>query len=298
MNFQSIFSNAKSLFARPSGRNAVAVQELEARISDEWFRSHFGYAAKRVYEWLSSAIDVRNANIIDFGCGDGIMDLGLAIKYQPRSVVGVDIHNSHSYLADTAQSQLGIDELPKNLDFRILSPGQSLETLARPVDAVFSWSVFEHIEKNLLPTILADIYKVLPPRGVFFLQIEPLYYSPHGSHLSGLIKEPWAHLLLSPDELVRRIDSAEPDEMSDAHKNKTFDVCSFTDFKAYLKREYGTLNRVTADELMQLVKEAGFVIEKRHLHLMDLQPPPALLHQYSSQNLRCNEIMLLLRKEG
>ena len=245
--------------------------------------------------WLGKAIDLGASKILDFGCGDGIMDLGVALKQRPRAVIGVDIHDGFKYLSDTAKSQLGIEELPANLRFITMQPGQSLKSLGS-VDAVFSWSVFEHVEKTLLLGVLANIFDVLPSGGIFFLQIEPLYYSPFGSHLSGLISEPWAHLLLSPEELMEEIDGKQLEQMSDDHKNKTFDVCSFDDFKVFLKREYKSLNGLTVSELLNYVAIAGFMVEEKKVHMMDLAPPPALLARHSSEDLRCNEIMLLLRR--
>ncbi|WP_419606439.1 hypothetical protein, partial [Thiolapillus sp.] len=69
------------------------------------------------------------------------------------------------------------------------------------VDAVFSWSVFEHVPQSQIPVIFADLYNSLHKGGLFFLQIEPLYYSPWGSHLRRFIDVPWAHLLWPGEQL-------------------------------------------------------------------------------------------------
>ena len=61
-------------------------------------------------------------------------------------------------------------------------------------DAIYSWSVFEHIPREQIPGIMEDLYALLPAAGLFFLQIEPLYFSPFGSHLRRFIDTPWAHL--------------------------------------------------------------------------------------------------------
>ena len=287
---RSLRSNSAGLFAKHSFS--------EQNITDDWFRSHYSYAADIVASWLGEVIDLKKSSVVDFGCGDGIMDLGLALKHRPRSITGIDIHDAYKYLPETAKTQLGLQSLPPNLGFVTVEPGQALRSVpsVKQVDAIFSWSVFEHVEKPLLPGIFADLYAALPPGGVFFLQIEPLYYSPFGSHLSGLISEPWAHLRLSHDELVKQIEDKQPEQVGEEHKNKTFELCSFQDFKDYLKREYLSLNRVTAGELLSFATTAGFAVEKKRLNMVDLVPSADLLRAHSEDDLRCSEIMLLLRR--
>lgn len=281
----------------PASAPGVDLVAAERKITDDWFRSHYGYAADIVADWLGKEIDLSASCIVDFGCGDGIMDLGLALKHQPKAVVGVDIHDAHKYLEKTAQDQLGIALLPSNLRFVTVAAGDSLRSIG-PIDALFSWSVFEHVERHLLPAIFADAFNALAKGGVFFLQIEPLYYSPFGSHLSGLLSEPWAHLLLSNEELLEEIDQKQPEQMSDEHKNKTFELCTFNDFKEYLKREYRSLNRITSTELIKIVEGAGFVVDKKRLNTTDLMPPARLRDAHSEHDLRCTELMLLLRRPG
>ena len=36
------------------------------RISDEWFRAHFDYAANVVHQWMGSALDMRTARLLNF----------------------------------------------------------------------------------------------------------------------------------------------------------------------------------------------------------------------------------------
>lgn len=296
MSLSSLLTRTASMFrsqVRPVSEESPLFRE--ERITDEWFRSHFVYAPDIVNEWLGKGIDVSKSRILDFGCGDGIMDLGVALRHKAREVIGADIHESSGFLAATAKEQLGLEALPGNLKFARIEPGESLASKG-PIDAVFSWSVFEHIERSLLPGILADIFASLPPRGVFFLQIEPLYFSPFGAHLSGLVPDPWVHLLCSDAELQERIERRQPEDMLDEHKNKTFEVCSFVDFKKYLQREYASLNKLTSSELVGMVEAAGFRVEESWDSHLSIRIPPELLQKYPREDLTRNEIRLLLRK--
>jgi SAM-dependent methyltransferase len=298
MKFSSLVKRTFSLGRSTRARSLEPTTDpavMERAITDEWFRSHFVYASDVVNEWLSKEVHVPSSRILDFGCGDGIMDLGMAVRHGAKEVIGADIHDAFKYLPETAKAQIGTDALPKSLRFETISPGESLASKG-VVDAVFSWSVFEHLDNALLPRVLGDIFAVLRKRGVFFLQIEPLYFSPHGSHLSAIISEPWAHLIDTPDALIARIDRTQPEHMSDEHKNKTFEVCSFTDFKEFLKREYSSLNKLTCSELVRYVEEAGFEIEKKILGTVSHVPPDALLNRYAKEDLITNEVKLMLRR--
>ena len=279
---------------KPRGLTAAAVN-MEQRITDDWFRSHFVYASDKVNRWLSKEINVSRSRILDFGCGDGVTDLGLALRHSAKEVIGIDLHDAFAYLATTAKTQIGVEQLPSNLRFETIKPGEALAARG-PVDAVFSWSVFEHVEKQLLPAIFADIFALLPRKGLFFLQIEPLYLSPFGSHLSAVIAEPWMHLLESHDELLDRLAKAQPRQMAEDKKDKTFDVCSFNDFKEFLTREYLSLNKITLGELLQYVEQAGFIVEKKKVKNVLHIPSKALLERYAPEDLLANEVVLLLRR--
>ena len=39
-----------------------------SRITDEWFRAHFHYAADVAHQWVGGALDVRTAHLMNFGC--------------------------------------------------------------------------------------------------------------------------------------------------------------------------------------------------------------------------------------
>ena len=178
-------------------------------ISDQWFKDHFECAAPIIHEWLSAEMEMAGASLLDFGCGDGITDLAIALKYRPKNVIGVDITSTFTNLDEIAARQIGLNRFPKNLSFQKIAPGQSLAHTLK-VDAIFTWSAFEHIERPFLDMVVADLFDLLPQGGLFFLQIEPLYYSPFGSHLGRFIKQPWAHLLLDEETLKKGRRVAEP----------------------------------------------------------------------------------------
>lgn len=265
------------------------------KISDEWFRAHFDYAADVVHAWLGSALDVRSARLLNFGCGDGITDLALVLRHGATRIHGIDIRREYAKLPRIAREQLGMARIPAALTFETITPNTPLAGRHQGYDGLMSWSTFEHVQRDQVLPILRDLHACLRPGGVFFLQIEPLYYSPWGSHLRRYIETPWQHLLVPEEELWRAIEAHQGPIAAD---EVDFGFADFgvDGYKRFVFREYRELNRLSADELVALAQQAGFAIERQERRSVDLLPPEPLVAQYGAELLRNNEIFLLLRK--
>ena len=266
-----------------------------SRITDEWFRAHFDYAADVVQQWLGGALDVRSARLLNFGCGDGITDLALVLRHGAAAIHGVDIRREYAKLPRIAREQLGMARIPAALSFETITPGAPLAGRHGGVDGIMSWSTFEHVQHDQLLPILRDLHACLRAGGVFFLQIEPLFFSPFGSHLRRYIDVPWQHLLVPEDDLWRAIE---------AHQG-TIDAqevdFGFADFgvegyKRFVFKEYQQLNRLTADELVELAAQAGFRVLRQERRHVDMAVPAALRGRYPDEWLTNNELLLLLGK--
>lgn len=73
-------------------------------------------------------------------------------------------------------------------------------------DFVCSYNAFEHIPN---PTVaLAECARVLKPGGYLYLTFAPIWTAETGSHFAHVVKEPWAHLLLSNEDFVERMQHA------------------------------------------------------------------------------------------
>jgi trans-aconitate methyltransferase len=266
------------------------------RISDEWFRAHFFYATDLVNQWLGSVLDLRAAKLLSFGCGDGITDLALALRYGATHIHGIDIRCEYKKLKRIAKAQLGLSRLPRSLRFETIEPGAPLSGRMQ-VNGIFSWSTFEHIQKDQLEPIARDLFNALLPGGFFFLQIEPLFYSPFGSHLRRYDDVPWHHLLATDEELWRVVQSYQGD-IDGAERDFGFDDFGPEGYKHFVFNEYRTLNRLTADQLVDLLTSVGFAVVKQERRRVDTAPPQALQGRYPEEDLLTNEIILLLAKES
>jgi hypothetical protein len=67
-------------------------------------------------------------------------------------------------------------------------------------------------------------------------------------------------------------------------------------YKRFVFKEYQALNRLTADELVDLAGQAGFTVQRQERRCVDMPPPRGLLDRHGEELLRNNEILLLLDK--
>ncbi|MDR2154602.1 MAG: class I SAM-dependent methyltransferase [Burkholderiaceae bacterium] len=267
------------------------------KITDEWFRVHFDHAADIVHDWLGQSLNLSKARLLNFGCGDGITDLALVLRHGAASIHGIDIRREYQKLPRIAREQLGMTRLPAALRFETIVPNSPLAGRVRAFDGIFSWSTFEHVQRDKVLPILMDLHACLRAGGVFFLQVEPLFYSPWGSHLGRYVDVPWHHLMMTQEELWRAI-QAYDGPINPTEVDFGFDDFGVDGYKQFVFREYQALNRLTADELVDIARQAGFEVlrEKRQSHYMDMPIPPTLQARYPEDWLRGNEIFLLLGK--
>lgn len=68
-------------------------------------------------------------------------------------------------------------------------------------DIVYSLNAFEHIPNP--EKALREAIRVTRPGGMIYLRFDPVWTADSGSHFLHLINEPWAHLLLSDNEIAK-----------------------------------------------------------------------------------------------
>lgn len=246
--------------------------------SDAVLAAKFYQLPDIIESWVSPYLDLTSANLMDFGCGFGETAAGFAFRKRPQSVVGVDIVGDLFHCVDRLEGPFGIDELPENLTLSRIAAG-SIGVHGEPLDLIYSWSVFEHIQETLIEGILTQLRDALSSQGYLFLQVAPLFFSPAGSHMQALVTEPWAHLLHQHDVFVKSVrDSSTRPEEGEA-----------------LVKTYETLNRLPADRFVGYVKSAGFEIIREHRTHVDDVPPARLLECYREEILREEQIVILAR---
>lgn len=263
------------------------------REMDPWFRDHYRGAAAIVLDLVPAHCFAKGRIAVDFGCGDGATTLGVASRVEAQ-VIGLDLHLTFLQLPDFAQKNLGTGALPSNLAFRQNRLGEPLPLADGSVDLVYSWSVFEHLAD--VSGALSELARVTKPGGVLFIQVEPLFYGPYGSHLRRLVDEPWAHLRHGEDEFLRRAAAAR-DQVPEHEKDTLYRDNSFEQLKRYLLGEYRSLNRITAEQLIRAVGTAGFdVVATRLIEAEGVEPDACLMQKYPRELLLTNQAVLTARR--
>lgn len=218
----------------------------------------------------------EGADVLDFGCGRGIVTLGIAAHCSPASVTGVEI--SDDFALATGFLESGEVSLPdaSQVTFKKIEPFGFLGTAK--YDVAVSWSVLEHVDRRFLGRQLQLIAEALRPGGACVFQVAPLFYSAEGHHLFGLLPD-WGHLYMMEQEIVEILsDRAEPG-VADA-----------------LLSMYRSLNRGTIEDFEAAFLSAGLeVVDRYETHRRE-GLPEALPRVFREEVLVTEQSVWSLRK--
>jgi SAM-dependent methyltransferase len=250
----------------PASATATAVAtvepEPEPTPDDGWFRSHVD-AGHEVVDFLAGdGITLAGKRVADIGCGDGIIDLAIAVIAQPAELIGYDLNRTdEDGLLERARANHFVDELPSNLAFSGSDPGR-LPAEDASFDALVSWSCFEHVVDPI--PLAREMRRIIRPDGVLFLQLWPFYYSASGAHLDEWFPGGQHVHLTTPDDEIERVVRA--------------DDLGTSWWPEYKWSEYVRLNRITVDELQAALLAGGFLINKVQLISDCVHIPPQIAH--------------------
>jgi SAM-dependent methyltransferase len=234
----------------PKGAGFRFLRQAQQANGWPWFDEHYRDAPRQIIDFLAGdRLSLEGLAVGDIGCGDGIIDLGLAHLAHPARLVGFDLEpiDRAALLADARGAGLELDALPDSLEFRT-NVGTTLPATDGEFDALVSWSTFEHVAQPV--GLLREMRRVLRPGGLLFVQIWPLYWSEHGSHLWPWYPEGYAQLDHDDAEIEGRLREAEPDRPADVD---------------FVLDEFRHLNRITADDLQRALLAADLHITKFEL---------------------------------
>ncbi len=231
-----------------------------AHLSSDWFQERYFGAASQIIEFFGSDFHTLTGKaVVDVGCGDGIIDLGVFRRAAPSRLVGFDRRPTDTeLLARLASAEGQPGDLPRGLEFRT-SPANALDAESESFDLAFSWSAFHHLENAV--GAVAELRRVMQPGGVLMIQVYPFFNSPHGSLLEQWYPDGFAQLLHGGDEIASTVRSQPgPEPAWDEH----------------LLDCYRKLNRLTLDELGVMLVEGGFRITRLQLIGEEVRIPPEL----------------------
>jgi ubiquinone/menaquinone biosynthesis C-methylase UbiE len=226
---------------------------------DPWFFEHYITAVNHVRDFIAGEdLSLEGSTVADIGCGDGIIDLGIAKRLNPLRLVGFDIEPVDTAgLAQKASTLLDEPGLPTNLSF-VQSAERGIPAEDESFDWAVSWSAFEHISDPL--SVAKEIRRILKPTGLFFLQLYPFYHSEWGSHLEEWFPQPFVQHRSSTEEIASHL-RANP-------------LADRPEWNEVLVSAFNTLNRITLDDLQQALRGAGFSIVRAELYTNTVRIPP------------------------
>lgn len=259
----------------PSGpTDHVAPARAPEELSADWFRSHYDEAPEQILQFLADdGYSTVGQRVADLGCGDGIIDLGVATKGAPAVMRGYDLDATDTAaLREYARRFGAAEDLPACLTFERSEPA-SIPAPDHEYDVVLSWSTFEHVAE---PVAMArEIRRVLRPGGVLMLQLYPFYLSEHGAHLWRWFPEGFQHLLRPLEELRAEVANRPPETDPEA-------LATASPF----------LSGTNVDDLQRALLAGGLITFKVQFIAPPVHIPVALAH-FSLLNLAIAGVLLL-----
>ncbi|MGE5616559.1 MAG: class I SAM-dependent methyltransferase [Bacillota bacterium] len=212
-----------------------------------WFFQHFDHASRTLVEYVGGDSPLLRGRVLDVGCGDGITALGIALRYHPREIVGVDPYRTYENLPKIlARHALAHLALPANLRF-LPEDANALPFPDDSFDAVISWAAVEHFAGGYRRA-LAEMRRVLKRDGLLFIH-PGLYYWNQGHHLAEYSSEPFFHLTRSDDGIREMVMTSTPH-----YADRGGDVPT----REQHWRWFQELNRITVDEFEDALRALGF----------------------------------------
>lgn len=133
--------------------------KTDASPVDQWFADHVRAAGEVIDFCAEAGLSLSGLALGDVGAGDGIIDLAIALRAQPSSLIGWDVNPvDEAALLTRAQAAGLCAELPSNLHF-VQSAQTGLSADDASVDGVLTWSAYEHIGD--IRTLSGEIARVL-----------------------------------------------------------------------------------------------------------------------------------------
>lgn len=133
--------------------------------------------AKNIIECMIER-DLYGLNVLDFGCGDGLVALEILAR-GAKKVVGYDLKPNNFW---TSASNL------------ILTTRAQEVASNGPYELILLYDVIDHIMNVEPSVVLEDLRRLLTPDGVIIARCHP-WVSRHGAHLYTQLNRAFAHII-------------------------------------------------------------------------------------------------------
>jgi SAM-dependent methyltransferase len=245
----------------------------------DWFWRHFDHAAATVVSYLLGDHPALRGRILDIGCGDGITDLGIALRTRCERFVGIDPFRGFERLPHILRdNNLPESLIPPNLAF-MPEDANFLPFPDDSFDVIVSWGSIEHMAGGYLQA-LREAKRVLRDGGL--IMVAPgLFYSNIGHHLGEFSDEPFFHLK-KPREEIRRMVLETPPRYIDRSGE-------FASNEQYWKW-FTELNPITVARFEQEMRALEFRPWRAAIRTAELVEYTPEIESYPMQDLATNEL--------
>jgi SAM-dependent methyltransferase len=134
---------------------------------------------------LDSLNGRKVSSSLELGCMDAMTSVALAAN--GIKTCGLDIENK----LDKRAIDAGVTFYS--------APAEKIPAPDESFDLVFSFNAMEHFADPR--KVIKEIYRVLKPGGYFYLDFDPLYYSPRGLHAYRKINIPYCQIIFNMADL-------------------------------------------------------------------------------------------------
>jgi len=187
-----------------------------------------------------------NKKILDLGYGVG-KKAELYEKNNAKEVIGIDLSKREIKVAKKFEKQ--------NLKYLNISSSELVKTHSNYFDTIVSFTVFEHIEKDLLLNVLIDCYNLLKNNGILLI-IYNHYLDRFGSYLVDFIYFSHPTLIFKEDFVFDYCNK----KLRKFHKNRELEYFpeNYTFSDNHNSDCYMALNKLKTKEFIEVIKKSKF----------------------------------------
>ncbi|MFA5130209.1 MAG: class I SAM-dependent methyltransferase [Patescibacteria group bacterium] len=135
--------------------------------------------------------DFEGKRLLDFGCGAGASTMIFARHLPKTSIVGVELLKEHLDIAQMRAEFYGY----QNIQFLQSPSPKKLPAHIGEFDFIFLPAVYEHLLPEERKRLMSQLWSILKPNGILFIDETPHRWFPIETHTTGL---PLINYLPSP----------------------------------------------------------------------------------------------------
>ena len=150
----------------------ASIHSLDSGFEEENLRTP-ALSISRYIKKIEYFMDIKpNQTIIDFGCGDGAVTIGLAKKYPNSRFIGIDYSEDLIGFAKNNNGLSNVEYISANLIKETISLDEN------SIDGIFSWEVMYYTHPKIeYSRYQSEFYRLLKEKGIICHFQIPLRYA-------------------------------------------------------------------------------------------------------------------------